>query len=121
LDADHILRDSPILALFQSLSGESGWIKVGRRFTDRIEHERRVEVMQSVPYELVEPVGPKSKQEGVHLHDATREFPVPTAWHRQPSAKSKILGSEREARLRKIGPARLSPSAWPRRAVSCVK
>jgi hypothetical protein len=25
LDADHILRDSPILALFQSLSGESGW------------------------------------------------------------------------------------------------
>ena len=25
MDADHILRDSPILAFFQSLSGESGW------------------------------------------------------------------------------------------------
>jgi hypothetical protein len=25
LDADHVLRDSLILALFQSLGGESGW------------------------------------------------------------------------------------------------
>jgi hypothetical protein len=43
------------MLLFQSLSGESG-VKVGCRFADRIEHERRVDVTQSAPDELVERV-----------------------------------------------------------------